>query len=69
MKTRTVEFLEPVRHSGTEYPKGHATLPEELAKAFINLGWCKDSATDECGDRKPGANGPISIAKVTQKAK
>lgn len=39
------------RYAGDVYTEEN----EAQAQMYINLGWCKDAVTGECGERKPGA--------------
>jgi len=67
MSTRRIEWTEMVRiHDGEHQPGDRTTYPKAEADQYIGLGWAKCVETGETGERKPGANGPLSVDKVTQ---
>ena len=69
MTTRKVEIIsKEIRGTskGTVHGGDSLSFPTEEATSYINLGWARDPETGEIGERRPGANGPIDIHKVTQ---
>lgn len=67
---RKIEITEETLRDGTAlYSKGDVkTVDDERAALWISLGWAKDAATGEQGERKPGAQA-VQPDKVTQKTK
>jgi len=62
-----IEFTETVKIGYETYEAGdRKAFPDDEAKQYIALGWAKDPVTGDQGERKPGANGPIVPAKVSQ---
>lgn len=69
MSTRQIEWTEIVRLADGEHQPGdRTTYSADVATKYIALGWAMDPATEETGERRPGANGPLNIDTVTQKA-
>jgi hypothetical protein len=65
---KQVEFTETVKIGYETYEEGdRKSFDDEEAAQYIALGWAKDPETGETGERKPGANGPVVPAKVSQK--
>lgn len=67
MTERLIEFTELVRLPGNrEYKEGSRDyFPADEAQRHIDLGRAKDPETGEQGERKPGANGPVSPENVS----
>lgn len=67
MSERLIEFTELVRLPGKREYKANARdhFPKDEAQRYIDLGWAKDPETDEQGERKPGANGPVEPNSVS----
>lgn len=64
---RRVEITEAVLRDGPEdYHQGDVTtIDDAKAAEWIRLGWAKDAATGETGERKPGAQA-INVHDVEQ---
>lgn len=57
-EVRQIEFTEaPYVQIGRDrwYPGDRKAFPKAEADEYIRLGWAKDPATGEQGERKPGA--------------
>jgi len=65
---KQVEFTETVKLGTETYYEGdRKSFDDAEASQYIALGWAKDPATGEQGERKPGANGPIKADAVVHR--
>lgn len=66
---KQVRITEELLKDGTNtYTKDDVkTMDDATANRFIAAGWAEDVLTGERGERKPGANGPITPAPIRQR--